>query len=92
MARHATARSASPGKGKKPGVSASLSARRKPRAKPNRLAKAARRSRRGPARASAVRHLDTVVREGTAITFAPTGERLRVAKIEAGKITFEKLP
>ncbi len=39
-----------------------------------------------------VRHLDTVVRVGTAITFAPTGERLRVTKIEAGKITFEKLP
>jgi len=91
MARHATARSASPGKGKKPGVSASLSARRKPRAKPNRLAKAARRRSRGSP-AAAVRHLDTGVREGTAITFAPTGERLRVAKIEAGKITFEKLP
>jgi hypothetical protein len=37
-------------------------------------------------------HLDTIVRVGTAITFAPTGERLRVAKIEDGKITFEKLP
>lgn len=90
MARHATARSASPGKGKKAGVSASLSAPHKPRAKLNRLAKSVRQSSRVPA--AAVRHLDAVVRVGTAITFAPTGERLRVAKIEDGKITFEKLP
>ena len=92
MARHATALSASPGKGKKAGVSASLAPPRAPRAKPKRLAKSARVSSRAPASAAGVRHLDTVVRVGTAITFAPTGERLRVAKIEDGKITFEKLP
>ncbi|MDH4249238.1 MAG: hypothetical protein OEW39_15640 [Deltaproteobacteria bacterium] len=40
-----------------------------------------------PARATQV---DTLVREGDFITFSPTGEQLRVAKIEAGQITFEK--
>jgi hypothetical protein len=88
MARHAaTARTASPGTGKKAGVSVSLSTARPSRAKPKPAVKSARR-----APASAVRHLDTIVRVGTAITFAPTGERLRVAKIEKGQITFEKLP
>lgn len=98
MARHATARSTSPGKGRKAGVTVSLSTAspatsRASRAKPKRTAgvKLAPKSpRRTPA--SGMRHLDTIVRVGTAITFAPTGERLRVAKIEDGKITFEKLP
>lgn len=35
---------------------------------------------------------DAVVKVGTAITFAPTGERLRITKIEGGEITFEKMP
>jgi hypothetical protein len=91
MARHAaTARSTSPGKGKKAGVTVSLTTARASRAKSKRAAKSTRAPRR--AAASAVRHLDTIVRVGTAITFAPTGERLRVAKIEDGQITFEKLP
>ena len=35
---------------------------------------------------------DAVVGVGTAITFSPTGEQLRVTKIEGKKITFEKSP
>jgi hypothetical protein len=35
---------------------------------------------------------DAVVKVGTAITFAPTGEKVRITKIERGEITFEKLP
>ena len=35
-------------------------------------------------------HTDTLVKEGDFIMFAPTGEQLRVVKIEAGSITFEK--
>ena len=38
----------------------------------------------------AVERLDTVVEEGDLITFAATGEQLRVAKVENGTITFEK--
>jgi len=39
------------------------------------------------------RHVfDTVVKEGDLITFDPTGEQLKVAKIEGGQITFEKTP
>jgi hypothetical protein len=34
----------------------------------------------------------TQVAEGDVIQFAPTGEQLRVTKIEADRITFEKLP
>ena len=41
---------------------------------------------------SSQRQFDTLVEVGTAITFAPTGEKLRVAKIANGTITFEKLP
>ncbi len=44
------------------------------------------------AAASRPRHFDTVVKVGDRITFDPTGEQLRVAKIENGQITFEKLP
>lgn len=36
--------------------------------------------------------IDTVVKEGDLISFDPTGEKLRVAKIEGGQITFEKTP
>jgi hypothetical protein len=43
-------------------------------------------------RKASVQTFDAVVKVGTAITFAPTGERLRIAKIEGGEITFEKLP
>ena len=32
------------------------------------------------------------VGEGDVISFDPTGEQLRVSKIENGRITFEKLP
>ena len=40
----------------------------------------------------ASRHqMDTLVKEGDFITFAPSGEQLRVAKIERGAITFEKI-
>lgn len=35
---------------------------------------------------------DTVVREGDMITFDPTGEILRIAKIDGETITIEKLP
>jgi hypothetical protein len=45
-----------------------------------------------PAKRSSIQHFDTMAEVGTAITFAPTGEKLRIAKISAGKITFEKLP
>jgi hypothetical protein len=41
---------------------------------------------------SSVQQFDAVVKVGTAITFAPTGERLRITKIEGGEITFEKMP
>jgi hypothetical protein len=34
----------------------------------------------------------TVVREGDLITFEPTGEQLKIAKIEGETITIEKLP
>ncbi len=45
-----------------------------------------------PARKSNTQQFDAVVKVGTAITFAPTGEKLRITKIEGGEITFEKLP
>lgn len=35
---------------------------------------------------------DTVVREGDMITFDPTGEILKIAKIEGETITIEKFP
>lgn len=34
----------------------------------------------------------TTVEEGDLITFDPTGEQLKIAKIERGRITFEKRP
>jgi len=43
-------------------------------------------------RKTSVQQFDAVVKVGTAITFAPTGERVRITKIEGGEITFEKLP
>ena len=43
-------------------------------------------------RKSNTQQFDAVVKVGTAITFAPTGEKLRITKIEDGRITFEKLP
>jgi hypothetical protein len=92
MARQtATARPAPQGKGKKSGFSAPVVSKRTARARGSRALAA----KPGPRAASArggVRHLDTVVRVGTAITFAPTGERLRVTKIAHGRITFEKRP
>lgn len=45
-----------------------------------------------PASKSDMRQFDATVKVGTAITFAPTGEKVRVAKIANGTITFEKLP
>jgi hypothetical protein len=39
-----------------------------------------------------MRKFDATVHEGMAITFGPTGEKLRIAKIANGTITFEKLP
>lgn len=87
MARQtATARRMPQGKGKKAG-SPTVSKRSAARRKAARARKPLRALRGGN-----VQHMDAVVRVGTAITFAPTGERLRVAKIEDGKITFEKLP
>lgn len=38
------------------------------------------------------RLFSTRVVEGDVIRFDPTGEQLRVTKIEKGQITFEKLP
>jgi len=35
---------------------------------------------------------DAVVREGDTIRFDQTGEEIRIAKIESGKITFAKHP
>ena len=35
---------------------------------------------------------DTVVNEGDMITFGPTGEQLKIAKIDGETITIEKLP
>ena len=88
MARQAaSARSTPQGKGKKAGPSVKISTKR---AKSKRAQKPTRARR--PASRSTTTHLDAIVRVGTAITFAPTGERLRVAKIENGQITFEKLP
>jgi hypothetical protein len=90
MARpNATARTAPQVKGRKSAASAPVVSKRTARGK---RVGAARKSSRSAASRSGVHHLDTVVRVGTAITFAPTGERLRVAKIEEGQITFEKLP
>ena len=86
QAAQGTARLAPQGKGRKPAPVVSKRAARSKRIG------AARKSTRSTASRSGVHHLDTVVRVGTAITFAPTGERLRVAKIENGEITFEKLP
>ncbi len=86
MARQtATARTSPQGKGKKSGPSAPVVSKRSAR---RRVTGASRKS----VRRAGVRHLDAIVRVGAAITFAPTGERLRVAKIEDGEITFEKLP
>jgi hypothetical protein len=45
-----------------------------------------------PASKSNMRKFDATVHEGMAITFGPTGEKLRIAKIANGTITFEKLP
>ena len=42
--------------------------------------------------ASAHRVFKTTVEEGDLITFDPTGEQLKIAKIERGRITFEKRP
>lgn len=87
MARStALARRLPQGKGKKAGLPM-VSKRSATRRKGARARKPIRALQSG-----SVQHVDTVVRVGTAITFAPTGERLRVAKIENGKITFEKLP
>lgn len=87
MARQtATARTSPQGKGKKPGSSVPIVSKRSARRKVAGAGRARKSVRRG------VQHLDAIVRVGTAITFAPTGERLRVAKIEDGQITFEKLP
>ena len=87
MARNAaSARSAAQGKGEKAGLTVKISTKR---AKAKQARKTTRT--RSASRASTT-HLDAIVRVGTAITFAPTGERLRVAKIENGQITFEKLP
>ena len=48
---------------------------------------------RAPARLTADhRTFRTQVAEGDVIQFDPTGEQLRVAKVEADRITFEKLP
>jgi hypothetical protein len=44
------------------------------------------------ARKPNMRQFDALVKVGTAITFAPTGEKVRITKIEGGEITFEKLP
>jgi len=90
MARQTVAARSTPqGKGKKAGLSAAPVPKRasRTRGKSTLRSKTLR-----PARSAGVRHLDAVVRVGTAITFAPTGERLRVTKIEKGEITFEKLP
>lgn len=35
---------------------------------------------------------DAIVEEGDLISFDPTGEKLRVTKIDGGKIVFEKTP
>lgn len=43
-------------------------------------------------RKPSTQQFDAVVKVGTAITFAPTGEKVRITKIEGGEITFEKLP
>jgi hypothetical protein len=86
MARQAaSARSTPQGKGKKTASSVKISTKRT-------AAKRARKPVRASRSGSRTTHLDAIVRVGTAITFAPTGERLRIAKIENGKITFEKLP
>lgn len=42
--------------------------------------------------ASAHRVFKTTVEVGDLITFDPTGEQLKIAKIERGRITFEKRP
>ena len=39
-----------------------------------------------------ITRFDTVVREGDMITFDPTGEQLKIAKIDGETITLEKLP
>jgi len=84
----AIARPAPQGKGKKTGLSVPIVSKR---ARGTRVRSVKTAPRATSVRAG-VRHLDTVVRVGTAITFAPTGERLRVTRIEHGRITFEKLP
>ena len=38
------------------------------------------------------RVIDAIVEEGDLITFTPTGEQVRITKVEAGRITFEKSP
>jgi hypothetical protein len=87
-ARH-VARTASPGKGKRIGLNSPTTAPVAPR---KRGKTAAVRKRRAGSAREGVQRLDTMVRVGTAITFGPTGERLRVKKIEGNTITFEKLP
>ena len=46
----------------------------------------------GTSRKGPINTFDTVVREGDLITFDPTGEILKIAKIEGETITIEKLP
>lgn len=46
----------------------------------------------GTSRKGAHTTFDTVVREGDLITFDPTGEILKIAKIEGDTITIEKFP
>ncbi len=38
------------------------------------------------------RKFDALVKVGTTLSFDPTGEKLRITKIEGEQITFEKLP
>lgn len=59
---------------------------------PAQAAPASRRGRAAPAGKAAHRVTDTVAREGDLITFAPTGEQVRITAIRDGEITFEKLP
>ena len=46
----------------------------------------------GASRKGRFNTFDTVVKEGDLITFDPTGEQLKIAKIEGETITVEKLP
>lgn len=46
----------------------------------------------GESRKGQFNTFSTVVREGDLITFDPTGEQLKITKIEGETITIEKLP